>query len=112
VDTEGLYINDCLFYGQFETAILHNKTTAAKNVIVKNCFGTQLLSTGLIYTQVAAMEGANIGSTWNHRTAADVTEATWTGTVSANFVFDLTGGVLADGAAGGQLAAPGTAANS
>ncbi len=112
VDTEGIYVNDCYFYGQFETSIFHNRTTAAKNVIVKNCVGTQLLSTGLIFTQVAAMEGGCIGSNWNHRTAADVTEATWTGTVSANFFFDVTNGVLADGAAGGQLAAAGTAANS
>lgn len=112
VDTEGLYVEDCFFYGQFETSIFHNKTTAAKNVWVKNCVGTQLLSTGLIYTQVAAMEGGNINCTWNHRTAADVTEATWTGTVSANFVFDVNSSVLADGAAGGQYGAPGTAANS
>lgn len=112
VDSENIFVEDCFFYGQFETSIFHNKTTAAKNVWVRNCFGTQLLSTGLIYTQVAAMEGGNINSTWNHRTAADVTEATWTGTVSANFVFDVNSSVLADGAAGGQYGAPGTAANS
>jgi len=112
VDSENIFIEDCFFYGQFETAIFHNKTTAAKNVWVRNCFGTQLLATGLIYTQVAAMEGGNLNCTWNHRTAADVTEATWTGTLSANFVVDVNSGVLADGAAGGQYAAPGTAANS
>lgn len=111
-DSEYILIEDCWFYGNFETAIFHNRTTAAKNVWVRNCFGTQLLSTGLIYTQVAAMEGGNINSTWNHRTAADVTEATWTGTASANFVFDRNSGVLADGAAGGQYAAAGTADNS
>lgn len=112
VDSENILVEDCFFYGNFETSIFHNKTTAAKNVWVRNSYGTQLLSTGLIYTQVAAMEGGNLNSSWNHRTAADVTEATWTGTVSANFFFDRTSGVLADGAAGGQYAAAGTADNS
>lgn len=112
VDSENIFFEDCFFYGNFETAIFHNKTTAAKNVWARNCYGTQLLSTGLIGTQVAAMEGGWLNCTWNHRTAADVTEATWTGTLSANFVVDVNSGVLADGAAGGQLAAPGTAANS
>lgn len=111
-DSENIFIEDCFFYGNFETSIIHNKTTAAKNVWLRNSWGTQLLSGAEIYTMVAAMEGGSLNCTWNCRNAADVTESTWANTVSANFVLDISSGVLADGAAGGQYAAPGSSANS
>lgn len=45
VDTENITLEDCEFHGFFETAILHNKTTACKYLTTKRCTLNQLLGT-------------------------------------------------------------------
>ena len=109
VDSEEIFIEDCYFYGNFESAIFHNKTTAAKNVWVRNCFGTQSLSGGEVFIQVATMSGGALNSTFVIPAADDVTEAKTWGTLSANFFVDVNSGVGNDGA-GGQLAVAGASA--
>lgn len=108
VDSEELFFEDCYFYGFFETSIFHNKTTAAKNVWVRNCFGTQLLSTGEVFTQVAAMQGGVQNSMFIIPNADDVSEAKTWGTLSDKFFVDVNSCVGNDGA-NGQLAVAGTA---
>lgn len=111
VDTENLFVENCFFYGNFETAIFHNKTTAAKNIWVRNCYGTQLLSGAEVFTQVTAMEGGVQNSLFVIPGADDVTEAKTWGTMSDKFFIDLNSGIGNDGA-GGQLAVAGATAAS
>lgn len=111
VDSENLFFEDCFFYGQFESAIFHNKTTAAKNVWVRNCYGTQLLAAAEVFIQVAAMEGGCQGTFFVIPGADDVTEAKTWGTMSDKFFIDLTSCVGNDGV-GGQLAVAGATAAS
>jgi hypothetical protein len=109
VDSEELFFEDCYFYGQFETSIFHNKTTAAKNVWVRNCFGTQLLAGGEVFTQVANMQGGVQNSIFIIPGADDVTEAKTWGTLSAKFFVDVNSCIGNDGD-GGQLAVAGASA--
>jgi len=109
VDSENLFFEDCFFYGNFETAIWHNKTTAAKNVWVRNCDGTQLLTGAEVFTQVANMEGGARSSLFIIPGADDVTEAKTWGTLSDKFFINLDCGVGNDGV-GGQLAVAGASA--
>lgn len=109
VDTEGLYIEDCEFYGNFETAIVHNKTTAAKRVWMRRCFGYQLLTGAEVFTQVTAMEGGVQHTMIILPGADDVTEAKTWGTMSDKFFIDVNSCVGNDGA-GGQLAVAGASA--
>jgi len=37
VDSEDTLVENCTFRGQFESGIIHNKTTAAKGLVVRNC---------------------------------------------------------------------------
>lgn len=102
VDSENLFFDDCFFYGNFETAIWHNKTTAAKNVWLRRCYGTQLLSGAEIFTQVTAMEGGAQHCAFIIPAATDVTEALNWGTLSDKFfLFDSKAG---NDGAGGQNA--------
>jgi len=39
VDSENVLVDGCEFRGCFETAFIHNKTTAAANLWIKNCWG-------------------------------------------------------------------------
>lgn len=109
VDSENIYIEHCYFYGQFESAIFHNKTTAAKNVWVRHCYGTQLLSGGEVFIQVANMEGGDVGSMFIVTGSADVAEANTWGTLSAKFFVSLNSSVGNDGG-GGQLSVAGASA--
>lgn len=45
VDTERVLFEDCNFQGYFETACIHNKTTACKHLVTKRCSLNQLLAT-------------------------------------------------------------------
>lgn len=111
VDTEGLYINDCFFYGAFESAIVHNKTTAAKNVWLTNCKGTQTLTGAEVFIQVAAMEGGCQNCFFVVYGSADVAEANTWGTMSDKFFIDINSSVGNDGA-NGQLGVAGATAAS
>ncbi len=112
VDSENILVEDCLFNGFFETAIFHNKTTACLNLIIRNCIGRQLLSGAEVTQLVATATGLVVNSQFHIPNATDVTEANVWGTLGVGFGVDVNSGVLADGAAGGQLLAGGTAANS
>lgn len=110
VDSENLFFDDCFFYGNFETAIFHNKTTAAKNVWLRRCYGTQLLSGAEVFTQVANMEGGAQHCAFVIPAATDVTEALNWGTLSAKFfLFDSKAGN--DGAGGQNAVAASTDAS-
>jgi len=81
-DSENIFVEGCVFYGYFESAIFHNKGTAAKNLWVRNCVGYQALSDGEIYVQVANMIGGEECCLWTVAAAADVTETKLIGTAS------------------------------
>lgn len=85
VDSENITIEDCEYYGNFETAIYHNKTTAAKNVWIKRCVGYCALSTSVIGELVEGMTGGDVGSLYINPNATDVTTAQLFGTESTTF---------------------------
>lgn len=112
VDSENIFVEDCFFYGHFETAIFHNRTTAAKNVWISGCQGTQLgcaAANAFVWVQVANMEGGCRSSLLLSPGATDATEAKICGTCSDKFYVNVDVGFGNDGA-GGQLAIPGVAA--
>lgn len=112
VDSEHILVEDCHLDGNFETAIIHNKTSAANGILLRNNFGRQRLAGAEITTLVSTATFYDIGGNYHLPAAADVVEATVWGTLGVGAGVSITSGVLADGAAGGQLAAPGTAVNS
>ncbi|MGH7895638.1 MAG: hypothetical protein ACREQL_13285 [Candidatus Binatia bacterium] len=102
VDSENIAVEDCGFYGNFETAIIHNRTTAGKNVWVKDCRGVQLLSGAEPFQLVAGCEGGCYGGQFSTPAEAAATEATLVGTLGDKFFISPTTGFGNDGAAGGQ----------
>ena len=103
VDSEQIHVEGCKFFGNFETAIFHNKTTAAKGVWIKDCVAKQELADATIFVQVANMSGGMLGSLMVNTPGTDVTEAEVSGTLSANFFINTDSGFGNDGG-GGQLA--------
>jgi hypothetical protein len=102
IDSENIYVEDCIFYGYFETAIFHNRTTACKNFWVINCQGVQLLSGAEPFQLVAGADGAMVGGGFITPAEAAVTEATLVGTLGNGFFILPPGSFGNDGAAGGQ----------
>jgi hypothetical protein len=100
VDSENIFIEDCYFYGYFETAIFHNKTTAAKNVWTRNCYGSQLLSGAEVYKQVANMIGGDVGSLFLLPNVTVNVEGNSWGTLSARFALSPQSAVACDGTDG------------
>lgn len=101
-DSENLFFDDLFFNVAAETALFHNKTTAAKNVWLRRCYGTQLLSGAEVFAQVANMEGGAQHCAFIVTGADDVTEAKTWGTLSDKFfLFDSKAG---NDGAGGQNA--------
>jgi len=101
IDSENILIEDCWFNGNFETAMIHNRTTACKNLWVKNCHGQNLLSGSETFQLVDGATGAQLGGGFNTPGEAAVTEATLVGTIGANFFVLSPGTYSNDGAAGG-----------
>ncbi len=85
VDTENVLIEGCEFYGFFETAIVHNKTTAAKNVWFKDCRAYMSLSTSVPFELVDGCTGAMLGGGIVMSFVTDATMASLYGTLGANF---------------------------
>jgi hypothetical protein len=111
VDSEEILIEDCYFSGNFETSIIHNKTTAAKKLWVRNCYGTQELSGADAITLVAGATGGMDRCSITATTAADVAEGTHM-TLAADTPFGFFNSYFAnDNNAGGNLALAVTAAN-
>jgi hypothetical protein len=102
VDSEYILIEDCWFSGCFETAIIHNLTTACKHLWVRNCFGIQALSGAEPFQLVAGATGGTVGGGFITPAETGATEATLAGTVGNGFFF-LGGTTFGnDGDAGGQ----------
>lgn len=101
VDTEDVLVEDCQFYGNFETAFIHNKTTACKNLWVKNCWGIQSLSGAEPFQLVDGANGAMLGGGFITPAETGTTEATLVGTIGASFFVLQPAAFGNDGAAGG-----------
>lgn len=102
VDTENILVEDCRFYGNFETAIFHNRTTAGKNLWVNNCHGIQNLSGAEPFQLVDGQTGGMVGGGFVTPAETAAVEATLVGTVGAGFFVLPPGSFGNDGAAGGQ----------
>lgn len=102
VDSENILFEDCEFYGNFETAIFHNKGTACKNLWVKDCRGIQALSGAEPFQLVDGANGAMLGGGFITPAEAAATEATLVGTLGNSFFILPPGNFGNDGAAGGQ----------
>ena len=102
IDSENIFVEDCYFYGNFETAIFHNRTTACKNLWVVNCYGIQRLSGAEPFQLVAAANGAMVGGGFITPAEIAVTEATLAGTLGDGFFILPPGNFGNDGGAGGQ----------
>ena len=107
VDSENILIEDCEFYGEFESAIFNNRAagTACKNLWIRNCFGEQALAGADILTLVTGATGGMQNCAWNLPDAADNT--TWGTFVTAGQgtyfgMHDVT--FMGDNAAGELLA--------
>lgn len=87
IDSENVRVEGCEFVGCFETALVHNKTTAAANLVVKDCYGYQPTGTAdsLPFVLVSTATGAVIRSYFTNVNETQVTEATLSGTFGANF---------------------------
>lgn len=110
VDSENIFIEGCCFYGNFETAMVHNRTTACKNLWIKNCVGYQALSGAEPLQLVDGATGATVGGAFLTPAETATTEATLVGTVGNSFF--LCGTYFGnDGAAGGQGGILATAAS-
>jgi len=101
IDSENILVEDCSFYGNFETAIFHNRTTACKNLWVKNCHGVNILSGSETFQLVDGANGAQLGGGFITPNEAAVTEATLVGTIGASFFILSPGTYANDGGAGG-----------
>ena len=111
VDSEYVTVEDCHFNGNFETAIIHNRTTKVQYLWVKNCYGIQALSGAEPFQLVAASSGGVFGGGFNTPAEAAATEATLIGTIGDAFFISPTTGFGNDGAAGGQGAIIATTAS-
>lgn len=102
VDSEYVLFEDCWFSGNFETAIFHNRTTAAKHLWVKNCWGIQALSGAEPFQLVAGATGAMLGGGFITPAETAASEATLVGTIGDGFFVLQPGSFGNDGQAGGQ----------
>jgi hypothetical protein len=110
VDSEYITIEDCRFVGLFETAIVHNKTTACKELIIKNCDIWINLSTMECLLLVAGATGAMIKSNVRDPNASDVTEGQLVGTIGTAFWISGDSWFGNDSGGGGQLQVVGSTA--
>jgi hypothetical protein len=110
IDSENVRVEGCEFIGCFETALVHNKTTAAANLVVKNCYGYQPTGTAdaLPFVLVSTATGAVINSQFVNVNETQVTEATLSGTFGAG-MFNF-GTLYGNDGGGGQLGVAGQAA--
>ena len=108
VDSENILIDECEFYGNFETALIHNKTTACKNLWVKDCRGYCALSGSEPFQLVDGATGGAFGGMFLTPAEAAATEATLVGTIGSGFFISPTctfGNDSVSGGAGGIIVA-------
>lgn len=85
VDSENVEVDDCEFRGNFETAFIHNRTTAAANLWVRRCFGICALADAVPFVLPAAATGGADRCSFITPAEAATTEATLSGTFPAGF---------------------------
>lgn len=102
-DSENVRIEGCEFIGCWETAFIHNKTTAAANLVVKDCYGygSTLTADALPFVLVSTATGACLRSFFVNPNETQVTEATLSGTFGAGFFNGLS--YFGNDGGGGQL---------
>lgn len=98
VDTERVLFEDCLFHGYFETAPIHNKTTACKYLTTRRTTLNQLLATtGTKWRFPAATVGVSIDhegdQTWYPGLGYRTTKTEDVNTATSDALFTLTGKV-------------------
>lgn len=103
IDSENVRVEGCEFIGCFESALIHNKTTAAANLVVKGCYGYQPAGTAdsLPFILVSTATGAVLNSFFVNVNETQVTEATLSGTFGAGYFNGLT--YFGNDGGGGQL---------
>ena len=111
VDSEYVLVQDCLFVGNFETACIHNKTTACKYLVVERCYMYQALSSGVPIELVTASIGVVKESFLHTPAEVAATEGTLFGTFGDAFFIAASTSAGNDGAAGGQGGIVATAAS-
>lgn len=75
VDSEDVLIEGCYFSGLFESSIIHNRTTAATNLWIKDCHGNNALASAEILTLVSTGTGGMVRCSWTVNNAADIVTA-------------------------------------
>lgn len=111
VDTEYVLIQDCHFIGNFETAAVHNRTTACKYLVLERCYVYSALSGSEPLQMVAAAIGCAKECFFATPAEAAATEATLYGTLGDAFFIAASTSAGNDGAAGGQGGIVATAAS-
>lgn len=102
VDSEYVTVEDCKFVGNFETACIHNRTTACKYLVVERCYMYQALSGAEPFQMVAAAIGVAKECFLHTPAEAAATEATLFGTLGDAFFIAASSSGGNDGGAGGQ----------
>lgn len=111
VDSEYVLVQDCWFVGNFETAAVHNKTTACKYLVLERCYVYSALSGSEPLQMVAAAIGCAKECFFHTPAEAAATEATLYGTLGDAFFIASSTSAGNDGAAGGQGGIEATAAS-
>lgn len=111
VDSEHVTVEDCKFIGNFETACIHNKTTACKYLVVERCYMYQALSGAEPFQLVAGAIGTCKESFVHTPAEIAATEATLFGTLGDAFFIAASTSAGNDGLAGGQGGIVATAAS-
>ncbi len=108
VDSENIIIDNCIFYDQIETAAIHNKTTACKNLWVTNCRFYCTLATMFPFVLVDGATGSAEGCGGSVPAADDVTDAKLWGTLGVTYWIGKTSSLGNDSDGGGQGSANAT----
>lgn len=102
VDSENITFEDNVLLGSFETAVVHNLTTACKNFYSKNNVIRQDLVTGFIFELVAGATGHSRGDSGHNINADDATPAKMIGSYGTLFWFGTDSLFSNDSGGGGQ----------
>jgi len=103
VDSENILLENVTALGNFETAIVHNKTTKAQNLFIRDCRFRQELATGLLIEVVAATTGGAERLYGHSPNADDATPAKMIGTYDVEFWIAGDCWFSNDSGGGGQL---------
>lgn len=107
VDSENVFVRNCAFLGNFETAMIHNLTTGCTNLWIENCFGISSLAGSEPIQLVSTATGGMIRCSFITPAETLVGEATLSGTFPDGF-FNFQSLFGNDGG-GGQTAVASTA---